>query len=1024
MGHRSMIGLALLAIGLVAVSARGQGEASAKDKWTKAERDKGYVVFAYSTMKNLPAGHVPRRESTVNRLTCVLATDEYESLQFGVHAIADDVEAISVNVESDLDVTVYHRILPAVKEQLALEPMDSGEVSGWIPSKILLQRGNVFPVLGAGQSVNFWLTFHADRDTKPGRHLGKVRIRTAGKSPTFVDLAITVRPFALQRPRIPYGMWCREDMLPKRFGGVSTSRETMLKIYRDMAVHGQNAGAFYPAGNFFPVAPENDHVLHKLLPLAKEAGLVDPQVSSTLIGGITGGYTREQVEEAASWLQAECREKGWPELVGFGPDEPDYPEEDIEVREACESMRGTSFRMNLDQSELSAVYGYSTYGLYDIQTVAEGVVTPEVMAEAKRLGTEMQVYSYTIWRDGFYPVRQRYFAGLHTWSMGLRGNWIWAYNHGKHRHAWFAPGSDEPQPVTGWEMRREGVDDYRYLQMLQDAVEANHEKPLAREAKSWLAGLRARLGKITQPLDVVAGKPLALAEYDEIRARAASYIQRLGPIPPAAMAPQPRRRPTDEAAPFRGKSVTACIKGLRDADASQRRAAAWALFDMGPKAAAATATLAQLLDDDDVRMPALHALEAIGPQAYPAVPQIARLLKHPDSYFRMGAVLTLARIGCPLDKRVKSGRRSPSAQAATVAGPLAGALLDEHPVVARKVATIISALGPAAKLAIPTVITMLESSNRATRASGVALITGLGQDAAGAAATLAELHAKSPGNSAVIKALAAIGPAAEMAIPALEKYAAKDDPGNEQAESYYALTCIRGGTADLWKMVNLLKNPRVTVVTKNYVVTLFDELGPRAAPVGDAVRSLTKDGKFTNTKRVSGFGKTSPAEAHYVDGADCRNLVPRLRVLARLPIDGWRFKDDPRGVGVEEGYFRPDFPSANLSEIKIAEFWDEQGFKDLREGWYRLRYKCPDLPDGKRLFLHFGAVDESAWLYVDGKLVAWYDTADPDETWSKPFLLDVSGSLKSQGEYLLAIKVHNYSGSGGLYKPVSLMVEK
>ena len=71
MGHRSMIVLALLAIGLVAVSTRGQGEASAKDKWTKAERDKGYVVFAYSTMKNLPAGHVPRRDSTVNRLTCV-----------------------------------------------------------------------------------------------------------------------------------------------------------------------------------------------------------------------------------------------------------------------------------------------------------------------------------------------------------------------------------------------------------------------------------------------------------------------------------------------------------------------------------------------------------------------------------------------------------------------------------------------------------------------------------------------------------------------------------------------------------------------------------------------------------------------------------------------------------------------------------------------------------------------------------------------------------------------------------------
>jgi len=45
-------------------------------------------------------------------------------------------------------------------------------------------------------------------------------------------------------------------------------------------------------------------------------------------------------------------------------------------------------------------------------------------------------------------------------------------------------------------------------------------------------------------------------------------------------------------------------------------------------------------------------------------------------------------------------------------------------------------------------------------------------------------------------------------------------------------------------------------------------------------------------------------------------------------------------------------------------------------------------------------------------------------SWSKPFLLDVTGSLQSDGDHLLAIRVHNYSGAGGLYKPVTLMVEQ
>ncbi len=44
--------------------------------------------------------------------------------------------------------------------------------------------------------------------------------------------------------------------------------------------------------------------------------------------------------------------------------------------------------------------------------------------------------------------------------------------------------------------------------------------------------------------------------------------------------------------------------------------------------------------------------------------------------------------------------------------------------------------------------------------------------------------------------------------------------------------------------------------------------------------------------------------------------------------------------------------------------------------------------------------------------------------WSKPFLLDVTGSLQRGDDHLLAIRVHNYSGDGGLYKPVSIMAEK
>ena len=87
--------------------------ASAGAEWSPIEKQDGYVVFNYSNLVNLPATHVPARESIAKSLACTLALDEYESIQFGVHAITDGIENVKVQVECDLPVTVYHRISPA-----------------------------------------------------------------------------------------------------------------------------------------------------------------------------------------------------------------------------------------------------------------------------------------------------------------------------------------------------------------------------------------------------------------------------------------------------------------------------------------------------------------------------------------------------------------------------------------------------------------------------------------------------------------------------------------------------------------------------------------------------------------------------------------------------------------------------------------------------------------------------------------------------------------------------------------------
>jgi hypothetical protein len=118
------------------------------------------------------------------------------------------------------------------------------------------------------------------------------------------------------------------------------------------------------------------------------------------------------------------------------------------------------------------------------------------------------------------------------------------------------------------------------------------------------------------------------------------------------------------------------------------------------------------------------------------------------------------------------------------------------------------------------------------------------------------------------------------------------------------------------------------------------------------------------------------------------------------------------------------FDDKDFDKIRVDTIWNNQGYPNLTYGWYRLKFKAPQLPEGKKVYLRFEAIDESAWVYLDGELAAWYDTADPDNTWKEPVMFNVTNHLKSGQEHLLAVKVHNILAAGGIWQPVSVMVEK
>ena len=295
---------------------------------------------------------------------------------------------------------------------------------------------------------------------------------------------------------------------------------------------------------------------------------------------------------------------------------------------------------------VTAMNERAAYGLgdmHDIWIVLGGQVTPEMVAEAQRQGAEVWTYICTIMAHE--PLDERHYAGLYVWAYELQGHTTWHYYaQTGYKLVWYRQGDQRPMPLVGWETRREGIDDYRYLLMLEDCIAANPNEPVAAEAQEWMANLRARVIATDPHIVNQSGGFLGLDEYERVREQAVGYIERLGPVPTS---PPEVRKPAglkDEAKPFRGQSVEECMVGLGSPEVSVRRAATWSLFEKGPEAAPAVGALADLLDDPETRLPAMRALEAIGPAARAALPQFQVLLDHPDDFVRLGANIAVQAI--------------------------------------------------------------------------------------------------------------------------------------------------------------------------------------------------------------------------------------------------------------------------------------------------------------------------------------------------------------------------------------------
>ena len=150
--------------------------------------------------------------------------------------------------------------------------------------------------------------------------------------------------------------------------------------------------------------------------------------------------------------------------------------------------------------------------------------------------------------------------------------------------------------------------------------------------------------------------------------------------------------------------------------------------------------------------------------------------------------------------------------------------------------------------------------------------------------------------------------------------------------------------------------------------------------------------------------------------------VVKLKTV-KLPLKGWAFRPDPKNRGHIENWFGIKYNDTDWKRIAIGLCWERQGFPGYDGiAWYRVKFKMPEKMKCLAVELSFLGVDESAWVWLNGKYVGQRDSGP--EGWKFPFKLDITPEVNWNAENLLVVRVKDTEQSGGIYKPVEIEIIK
>lgn len=457
---------------------------------TAEEIARGCILFDRPLTDVIFTNSPPRPEERIASVDLFATPGEYEPATFALWAL-EDLGQVRVSFEG----------VPATGEVLPIRCLDkrvtysSTQYIAQMP--VLCERRETVDV-PAASSKRWLLDLRIAEDADPGLHEGTVTIAAEGRAPITLPLRLRVLPYTLDEPTDMF--WGEYYQIP-RLATDDAGRIAQMRLdLADQRAHGMTS-----VGLCFGVPAESvrqdgdtyafdlDGTLYAaFMDTYVELGFPMPVIQLSDSGQHAPGMEGLRLESdewgaryQAFWqaLQAEHRRRGWPEVIVQPVDEPGWQDQAARDRNVrCLALLKQIPGLRTEQDGPGDAYFHEVAGpLADIWNYNGAIAAPEVVAAAQAAGHIITIYNCDV--ESYRPEVDRYAAGWFQLAAKINGCYNWAYmawggspyDDNSHRSGtWmhvYPPLGDEPGgPSTGWIGAREGIDDYRYVHTLRQAI--------------------------------------------------------------------------------------------------------------------------------------------------------------------------------------------------------------------------------------------------------------------------------------------------------------------------------------------------------------------------------------------------------------------------------------------------------------------------------------------------------------------------------------------------------------------------